>query len=294
MFENQRRAEARLLVIPRIADGGDDAALSHRGSQILPSSGPDSGCGAAGDSGRPNLIALDRSEPQCRERRRLHRPLLGVAVQNGIIMVSNLNRMRKSGFELHEAIMKGATERLRPVPMTATVATFRDASRRHSYGSRQRRAAAALRPWWSAGWRFPPYSPCSFCPRCTMSSSIGPSNVTAKPDGVDDVRSHCIHGSHRRPVGQPGGRACRRAPWGRISSARRRRPPPATAARRRRVPLRRPRRRAAARSTSSRAWIFRASGGLCFSRPSSITSGRTSAQGQSGRGCSPGGIETGA
>jgi cobalt-zinc-cadmium resistance protein CzcA len=47
-----------------------------------------------------------------------------VAVQNGIIMVSNLNRMRKSGFELHEAIMKGATERLRPVLMTATVATL--------------------------------------------------------------------------------------------------------------------------------------------------------------------------
>jgi heavy metal efflux system protein len=50
--------------------------------------------------------------------------LFGVAVQNGIIMVSNLNRMRKSGFELHEAIMRGATERLRPVLMTATVATL--------------------------------------------------------------------------------------------------------------------------------------------------------------------------
>jgi cobalt-zinc-cadmium resistance protein CzcA len=49
--------------------------------------------------------------------------LFGVAVQNGIIMVSNLNRMRKSGLDLHEAIMKGATERLRPVLMTATVAT---------------------------------------------------------------------------------------------------------------------------------------------------------------------------
>jgi cobalt-zinc-cadmium resistance protein CzcA len=50
--------------------------------------------------------------------------LFGVAVQNGIIMVSNLNRMRKSGLELHQAIMKGATERLRPVLMTATVATL--------------------------------------------------------------------------------------------------------------------------------------------------------------------------
>jgi heavy metal efflux system protein len=50
--------------------------------------------------------------------------LFGVAVQNGIIMVSNLNRMRAAGHELHEAIMKGATERLRPVLMTATVATL--------------------------------------------------------------------------------------------------------------------------------------------------------------------------
>ena len=50
--------------------------------------------------------------------------LFGVAVQNGIIMVANLNRMRASGLELHEAIMKGATERLRPVLMTATVATL--------------------------------------------------------------------------------------------------------------------------------------------------------------------------
>ena len=50
--------------------------------------------------------------------------LFGVAVQNGIIMVANLNRMRSSGYELHEAIMRGATERLRPVLMTATVATL--------------------------------------------------------------------------------------------------------------------------------------------------------------------------
>jgi cobalt-zinc-cadmium resistance protein CzcA len=50
--------------------------------------------------------------------------LFGVAVQNGIIMVANLNRMRQAGLELHDAIMKGATERLRPVLMTATVATL--------------------------------------------------------------------------------------------------------------------------------------------------------------------------
>jgi len=50
--------------------------------------------------------------------------LFGVAVQNGIIMVANLNRVRESGASLHEAILIGASERFRPVLMTATVATI--------------------------------------------------------------------------------------------------------------------------------------------------------------------------
>ena len=50
--------------------------------------------------------------------------LFGVAVQNGIIMVSNLNRVRAEGGTLHDAVMEGATERFRPVLMTATVATL--------------------------------------------------------------------------------------------------------------------------------------------------------------------------
>ena len=49
--------------------------------------------------------------------------LFGVAVQNGIIMVSNFNRVRTKGIPLREAVMKGAIERFRPVLMTATVAT---------------------------------------------------------------------------------------------------------------------------------------------------------------------------
>jgi cobalt-zinc-cadmium resistance protein CzcA len=39
-------------------------------------------------------------------------------------MIANLNRQRKSGLDLHDAVMKAATERLRPVLMTATVATL--------------------------------------------------------------------------------------------------------------------------------------------------------------------------
>ena len=50
--------------------------------------------------------------------------LFGVAVQNGIIMVANLNRVRETGVSLREAILIGASERFRPVLMTATVATI--------------------------------------------------------------------------------------------------------------------------------------------------------------------------
>ena len=49
--------------------------------------------------------------------------LFGVAVQNGIIMISNINRVREQGLPLHEAVLSGAVERFRPVLMTATVAT---------------------------------------------------------------------------------------------------------------------------------------------------------------------------
>jgi cobalt-zinc-cadmium resistance protein CzcA len=49
--------------------------------------------------------------------------LFGVAVMNGVVMVANLNRVRGSGVILSEAVLIGAGERLRPVLMTASVAT---------------------------------------------------------------------------------------------------------------------------------------------------------------------------
>jgi cobalt-zinc-cadmium resistance protein CzcA len=49
--------------------------------------------------------------------------LFGVAVLNGVIMVANLNRVREQGGSLFEAVLAGAGERLRPVLMTAAVAT---------------------------------------------------------------------------------------------------------------------------------------------------------------------------
>ena len=50
--------------------------------------------------------------------------LFGVAVQNGIIMVANINRVRREGLSLFEGVVVGATERFRPVLMTATVASI--------------------------------------------------------------------------------------------------------------------------------------------------------------------------
>lgn len=50
--------------------------------------------------------------------------LFGVAVQNGIIMIANINRHRAEGLALADAVVEGAAERFRPVLMTATVATM--------------------------------------------------------------------------------------------------------------------------------------------------------------------------
>ncbi|MHC4220774.1 MAG: efflux RND transporter permease subunit [Planctomycetota bacterium] len=46
--------------------------------------------------------------------------LFGIAVQNGVVLVSCINQMREKGMETKEAIITGALQRLRPVLMTAT------------------------------------------------------------------------------------------------------------------------------------------------------------------------------
>lgn len=48
--------------------------------------------------------------------------LFGVAIQNGVIMVSNINDRRRQGMDLKMAVLTGAVHRFRPVLMTATVA----------------------------------------------------------------------------------------------------------------------------------------------------------------------------
>jgi cobalt-zinc-cadmium resistance protein CzcA len=50
--------------------------------------------------------------------------LFGVAVLNGVVMVSYFNKLRQEGMEMDQAILKGAELRLRPVLMTALVASL--------------------------------------------------------------------------------------------------------------------------------------------------------------------------
>jgi cobalt-zinc-cadmium resistance protein CzcA len=50
--------------------------------------------------------------------------LFGVAVLNGVVMVSSINRLLREGSTTEEAVKQGAVTRLRPVLMTALVASL--------------------------------------------------------------------------------------------------------------------------------------------------------------------------
>jgi cobalt-zinc-cadmium resistance protein CzcA len=50
--------------------------------------------------------------------------LFGVAIQNGVILISHINDLRKKGYDLLKAVVEGAEDRFRPVLMTATVAAL--------------------------------------------------------------------------------------------------------------------------------------------------------------------------
>ncbi|MDE2137877.1 MAG: efflux RND transporter permease subunit [Gammaproteobacteria bacterium] len=121
-FENQRRAEARLLVILGLVLGMMLIFLTI-GTKSVRQAGLILGVVPLATLG--GLVSLHLTGQTLNVASGVgFIALFGVAVQNGIIMVANLNRMRSAGLELHEAILQGATERLRPVLMTATVATL--------------------------------------------------------------------------------------------------------------------------------------------------------------------------
>jgi cobalt-zinc-cadmium resistance protein CzcA len=48
--------------------------------------------------------------------------LFGVAVLNGVVLVSQFNQLREQGLTMDEAVRQGCERRLRPVLMTALVA----------------------------------------------------------------------------------------------------------------------------------------------------------------------------
>ncbi len=50
--------------------------------------------------------------------------LLGIAVLNGVVMVSYFNQLAAQGLSLEQAVIEGAKRRLRPVMMTASITAF--------------------------------------------------------------------------------------------------------------------------------------------------------------------------
>lgn len=50
--------------------------------------------------------------------------LVGVAIQNGVIMISHINNLRTRERDLKDAVITGTKHRFRPILMTATVAVL--------------------------------------------------------------------------------------------------------------------------------------------------------------------------
>jgi cobalt-zinc-cadmium resistance protein CzcA len=120
-FENQRRAEARLALILGLVLGLM-VVLLYAGFGILRQALLI--LGAVPLAALGGLIALHATGTTLNVASGVgFIALFGVAVMNGVIMVANLNHVRERGVPLFEAVLIGAGERLRPVLMTASVAT---------------------------------------------------------------------------------------------------------------------------------------------------------------------------
>jgi cobalt-zinc-cadmium resistance protein CzcA len=72
--------------------------------------------------------------------------VFGVSIQTGILLVSYINQVRKRGLPVDEAVLEGARLRLRPIMMTALVATFGllPAAFSHAIGSDSQRPMAIV------------------------------------------------------------------------------------------------------------------------------------------------------
>ncbi|MFN4020900.1 MAG: efflux RND transporter permease subunit [Erythrobacter sp.] len=121
-FENQQRASARLLVVLPVAIGLIFAVLylslgSVRASLLILTNIPFAAVGG--------MIALAVSGEYLSVPASVgFIALLGIAVLNGLVMVTYFRQLRESGMPLAEAVRRGAERRLRPVLMTASIAAF--------------------------------------------------------------------------------------------------------------------------------------------------------------------------
>jgi len=72
--------------------------------------------------------------------------LFGVAVLNGVVLISYMNELRAQGRSLADAVREGADTRLRPVLMTALVAGvgFLPMALSHSQGAEVQRPLATV------------------------------------------------------------------------------------------------------------------------------------------------------
>ncbi len=50
--------------------------------------------------------------------------LIGIAIQNGVIMISHINNLRQEHLSLHDAVVQGSSHRLRAILLSATVAAL--------------------------------------------------------------------------------------------------------------------------------------------------------------------------
>lgn len=121
-FENQQRASARLLIVLPVAIALIFAVLylslgSVRASLLILTNIPFAAVGG--------MIALAVSGEYLSVPASVgFIALLGIAVLNGLVMVTYFRQLREGGMPLAEAVRRGAERRLRPVLMTASIAAF--------------------------------------------------------------------------------------------------------------------------------------------------------------------------
>jgi cobalt-zinc-cadmium resistance protein CzcA len=121
-FENQRRAAARLAVVVPIALGLIFLVLfvtlrSFRQALLILANVPFALVGG--------ILALWASGEYLSVPASVgFIALLGIAVLNGLVLVSHFNELLAGGMRLQDVVFEGSLRRLRPVLMTASIAAF--------------------------------------------------------------------------------------------------------------------------------------------------------------------------